>query len=473
MIEPELSPDTSSPHARRASVGLNSLRKFVGKKKSLRRRSATASGWVIFRYTTQAGIRLVSNLILTRLLTPEVFGLMALARVFLAGVKKMSDVGAKASVIRSDRGNDPDFMRTAWTVAALRGLAIALVSCAIAWPASRLYDEPVLFPLICTLSLTSIFGGLSTISAAALGRKLLLRRMVIIATITQVFTACITITAAWALGSVWALAIGGVTGSIFSMVIGHLALPPFRHRFQLEREALRDILGYGRWILLGTLFTFLGSKGQVAIQGLLVPVDVVGMIAIASMIAWFPAQISSKMLGSIVFPAFSEIRRNRPQDLPKALRRVRLGITFLVFPLFFVVAFFGQPIIDLLYDERYAAAGPILSLMALNSAIAMLGMPYQNLLLAEGRSNIHAVMMFSSAGLKILGMLIGFWAGGFVGMFVGVGIGASIQFLFICGVAFKRGYSTWALDFLALAILGGVYVYLLMTLNWPPELLQI
>jgi len=437
---------------------------------NLRSRTRIASIWTMGHFVANNGLRLVSNLILTRLLSPEAFGLISLARIFLKAMKLLSDVGAKQSVIRSKRGEDEEFLRTAWTVQVLRGVLVMGLACLIAWPAAQAYDEDILFPLICMLSITSVFGGLTTISSATLNRKLMLRKLIILSLITQTVSMCITIAAAWALGTVWALAIGGVLGSLFNLVMGHIFLPPFKHRFRLEPEATREIIRYGRWILLGTLFTFMGNKGRIAIQGLMVPVEIVGLISIAALIAWMPGQLVSKMLGSIIFPAFSEIWRDRPQDLPRVLQRVRLTVIFGVFPAFFIISFFAQPIIDLMYDDRYAAAGPILAIMALNGALGMLGMPYQNLLLAEGKSDLHATSMFLYAGLSILGMLLGYWGFGFLGIFVGIACGTVLQFLFLVGIAYRRGYSTWSLDFLALAVIGAFYVYTVNAMELPAQL---
>jgi O-antigen/teichoic acid export membrane protein len=438
--------------------------------KSMRSRRNNASFWTILSFGSNTALRLISNLILTRLLTPEIFGLMALAKIFMRGIRMFSDVGTQASIVRSDRGDDEDFLRTAWTVQVVRGAIIAVVACLIAWPVSKIYGQEVLFPLICVLSITPLFSGFSTVSASTVNRKMLLRVKTILAFCTQIFTVIVTASAAWWLGTVWALAIGAVLGSCLSLILGHIFLPRFKHTFRWEKEAVSELIRFGRWILLGTLFTFMGNKGRVAIQGLLVPVEVLGLITLSAMIAWLPGRLFSRILGDVIFPSFSEIRRKRPQDLNKALAKVRVTMTLGVFPIFFFVSYFAQPIIDLMYDDRYASAGTLLSLMALNSALGMLGMPYQNILLAEGKSGQHATFTFIYSACSILGTVLGFFTFGVLGMFVGVAIGTVIYFLCLVVVGYRSGYRTWALDVLALAAIGVIYVYTLMTLTLPPDL---
>lgn len=423
-----------------------------------------ASFWTVLEFGGSAGIRLASNLALTRLLSPEIFGLMALARVYLDGVKMLSDVGTTASVIRSER-NDEAFLQTAWTVQILRGGLIALVSCLIAWPVSRLYDQDVLFPLILVLSISPAIAGFKSISTATVSRDLVIRRRVLIDLATQLSATCITILFAWLLGSVWALVIGGLSGAMLGLVLGHVFLPPFRHGFRLERVAFQEMFGFGRWILLGTFFTYLGGNGRTALQGLLVPVEILGLLAIASLLAWAPGQFMSKLLANVVFPSLSEVRRERPEGLVGALRKVRLVTTFGFFPAFFLLSFFAQPLIEFLYDDRYAGAGPLLALMALNGALGLLGMPYGNLLLAQGRSDLHALTMFLHAGISIVGLFAGFYVFGLVGLLIGVGISSVIVFLVAMLIALRRGYATWALDLLALGIVLVFYAFTVWTLD--------
>ena len=82
----------------------------------------------------QQFMRLLSNLVLTRLLFPEAFGMMALIQTFTAGLQMFSDIGLRPSIIQNKRGEDPDFLNTAWTLQIIRGAGLWLFSCLLAWP---------------------------------------------------------------------------------------------------------------------------------------------------------------------------------------------------------------------------------------------------------------------------------------------------------------------------------------------------
>ncbi|MEO9576791.1 MAG: oligosaccharide flippase family protein [Tateyamaria sp.] len=439
---------------------------------ALGRRVGNAGLWTFIGFASGNGLRLISNLILTRMLSPEVFGLIALAQVFTNGITMLSDVGVKASVIRSTRGEDLAFLRTAWSIQVFRGVIVMGVCCLMAWPAALLYDQPILFSLICVLALSALIRGFQSISVATANRKLLIKTITLLNIYSQIATLVVTVFAAWQLQSVWALAIGAVVGTTLTVALSHRFLPSFEHRFTLEPEALREIIGFGKWILLATFFTFLGGRGQQAVYGFLFPIEVIGLIAISTLLASVPNDLFRSLLNTILLPSFSEIMRERPKQLPRVLRKVRLFTIGLAFPMFFAVSFMAQPIIELLYDDRYVGAGLILALMALNMAVPTLSATYQNLLLAKGRSDLHALLMFLWATGTVAGIVLGFLTFGLVGSLVGVGLAMSLMFFINIAIAMRRGYATVSLDIVAFFIIVVVYLMTLWTLDIPPSYLS-
>ena len=439
---------------------------------ALSQRIGHAGIWTVIGFGSNNGLRLVSNLALTRLLSPEIFGLMALAQVFMNGIAMLSDIGVRASVIRSPRGDDPRFLQTAWTMQIIRGVFVSALCCLIAWPVSLAYGEGILFPLICALALTAFISGFQSISIARVNRKLMVKGLTIMSLISRVLTLAVTIFLAWQWQSVWALAVGAIVGSVINVVLSFVILTRFDHRLVLEREAAREILLFGRWILLATFFTFLGARGQQAMFGLVVPVEVIGLIAIATLLSSIPTQLFTKLLNTVLFPSFAELMRERSQDLPRALRKVRIFIICLAFPMLFSISFLAQPIVDFLYDDRYQMAGLILALMALNAAVPLLSGSYQNLFLTEGRSDLHALLMFLWASSTTLAIFLGFSFFGLVGSLVGIGVATSIMFFINLKIALKRGYATWMLDVVAWSIVVLFYLGTLWTMEIPDALLS-
>ena len=95
--------------------------------RSLKQRTLYASAWTLAGYGTSLVLRLLGNLIIARLLSPDVFGVMAVCTAVQVIITLTGDIGLRQAVIRSANIRDPLFLNTAWTVQILRGLSIWII----------------------------------------------------------------------------------------------------------------------------------------------------------------------------------------------------------------------------------------------------------------------------------------------------------------------------------------------------------
>ncbi len=105
-------------------------------------RALRSIAWLAMRYGGTQGLRLASNLILTRILFPEAFGLMALVAMVTTGISLFSDIGLGPAISQNPRGDDPEFLDTAWVMQVIRGVGLWLVTCLLALPVAQFYGEP-------------------------------------------------------------------------------------------------------------------------------------------------------------------------------------------------------------------------------------------------------------------------------------------------------------------------------------------
>ena len=77
---------------------------------SYRARAIRSTGMTLLNFGGDNALRLIANLVLTRLLFPEAFGLMALITVVTAAALMFSDFGFLGAVIQDPRGEEPAFL---------------------------------------------------------------------------------------------------------------------------------------------------------------------------------------------------------------------------------------------------------------------------------------------------------------------------------------------------------------------------
>lgn len=329
------------------------------------------------------GIRLASNLILTRLLLPEHFGVMALVNVTLTGLHMFSDIGIGPNVIQHPRGEERSFLHTAFSIQALRGFWLTLAGFAVAWPVARFYEIDELLWLIPLASLTAIIDGLTSTKIFRENRNLRLGRLTAIELASQLVAAIAMAITAWITRSVISLVIGGLVGGLCRTILSHLALPGFRDGFAWEEESKKAIVTFGRWIFLSTAITFVSMQVDRLVLGKLVDTELLGIYSIAAMIAAVPREVLAQLTQKVLYPVVAELKRGESGG-PR-IRRVRTKIlAILILPMGFLAGE-GDAIFDVLYDERYAAGGILMMIISVGAWLHVLESTYGVVVLAAGK----------------------------------------------------------------------------------------
>lgn len=416
--------------------------------------------WTAAAFCYGYGLRLLSTVIVTRLLVPEAYGLMSLGMLVITGLALFSDIGIAPSVIRSTRGEEPDFLRTAWSIQILRGLLVGVIGCAVAWPAAKFYEEPQLFALICALAMMPVADGLRSISVLVCTRHVQFFRLSLIDMATATISTSMTIFFAWYLESVWALVIGTLAGSFVHLVAGYIFLPPFRHRLYLNRADVFEILTFGGWILLATLMTFIAGRGLILIQGALIPIDVLGFLVLADTLSGALFGLISTILLKVYFPAIADVVRTDPDGLAAKIYRVQTVVYAGLVPLFILLSLVAYPLVDLIYDDRYAMVAGFLAIMAISYGFDAMFMSYTQVILAKGGGRTHFKLMTVLAIMRVITAVAGFHIAGAFGMVAGAGLGFCLYSFYLLRTAFKAGVGSPVRD-IAMLLLMTVLLFLM------------
>jgi O-antigen/teichoic acid export membrane protein len=432
----------------------------------LRARAIRGSGWTMVGFGGQQVLRLGSSLVLTRLLFPEAYGLMAIANVYITGLQMFSDVGLRHSIIQNPRGLDAEFLNTAWTMQIVRGFLLWFVSCLIAYPVSLFYDAPVLFPILCVLGFTAAIRGFQTTAYVTGNRRLQLGRITLVELTTQAVGILVILAWASVHPSVWALAGGGAVSAVFSVCLGFAALPSHRHRLQWDRSCASEILGFGKWIFLATVLGYLANNGDRLVLGKFMTTADFGMYALAMTWAGLVKNINGKIGERVLVPIYAARRDSTPEEMRPKIARMRLAKAALVLPVSAVLILFGQQLIELMYDSRYYGAGWMLQALAVGVAFLAL-MNIGDFMLSRGRSRLFFFVVCMDTATSLGCLLVGGLLGGPPGIVLGVAAAPIIKHLYMIEIYRRHGYWLWKLDVFFVLILGAL-VALALVLNQGP-----
>ncbi|MBX7258084.1 MAG: lipopolysaccharide biosynthesis protein [Candidatus Hydrogenedentes bacterium] len=419
---------------------------------SLRTLLVRGFSWTFVENLFSQGLRFVSNLILTRLLFPEYFGLMMLVGVFIQGLEMISDVGIGLSVVQDKRGNEPKFLNTAWTIQALRGLVVYLAALLLTWPVGHFYGKPELYYLLPVAALGTVISGLNSINFHLLSRRVALGRITVLNISSQVLTIGITVVVAWMLRSVWALVIGSLAGYAIKCALSFLLCPGPPNRFGWDREIAASLVRFGKWIMVSSLLGFVSSRIDAFTLGAYLSSTVFGVYTIASNLSIVGIGILNNLASRVLFPIYARLAEKGEEHLRKRTFRVRAILMLISVPPYCVLAVFGQQVIDLLYPEAYADAGRMLRILAFGAIGTSVSSTIGPVLLAVGDSFRFMMVLVSKTLVLVASMALGNYYYGTTGAIVGFAVSDYVMYPIL---AFSvRKYGVWlpALDLAGFAM---------------------
>ncbi|MHC8400562.1 oligosaccharide flippase family protein [Pseudomonas sp. MDT1-17] len=345
---------------------------------SLRRRAISAGAWNLGALVTSQAFRLGGNLIMARLLMPEMFGIMMIAITVSLVLHLLSDVGLRQNIIQSPRGDDPVFLNTIWTVQILRGFilfALTLLLAALAWFAQTLnlwsinstYAAPELPLVLAVTSFSAIITGFQSTKIDLAVRAFQQKKVVLTEFASQLVGLLVMLAIGYFTRSIWSLVAAGLVSAMVSTLLGHVWFEGPPNRLQWERSALTELVGFGRWILLSSAVGVLAMYGDRIWFGGSMTTSELGVYSIAVLILGALQLGMQKIFGAVALPAFSEASRTNDPVRLQALY-YRLKLMFDLSCLFLCGLFFtGSPlVISVLYDERYAQAGNMMAILSLS-----------------------------------------------------------------------------------------------------------
>ena len=370
----------------------------------------------VLGFGTSQVLRLGSNLILSRLLFPEAFGLAALVAIFNQALVMFSDVGIEPGVIQSARGDDEDFLKTAWTLQVIRGLALWVSACLLAFPLAAFYAEPELAKLIPVGSLGVVALGFSSTSLYTLRRHMRLGRLIGIELSAQVVGTSSIVVWAYYQRTVWALVGGSVLTAVMKMLLSYRVASPFRHRFHWDPDARRAIVHFGRWIFGASALFFLSKQGDRILLGRYLGLSVLGVYSIAVMLSEALGTVVARVTTGVLYPVFSRVYREQPDDLPRVYYRTRRSLDAVALPALGALTILGSRAIDLLYDTRYAEAGWMLEVLCVRVAMSCVLLPCETCLTSMGNSRYAFFDNLARALWVVVTIPLGFHLWGVAGI---------------------------------------------------------
>lgn len=408
-------------------------------------------GWTTGAFATTQAIRFANNLVLARLLSPPLFGLMLIVNSIRTGVELLSDVGIGQNIVSNKGGADRDFYDTAWTIKMLRGVTLGTVCFILSGPLARFFEKPELATILPVIALTFLFGGFHSTGPALLQKQRkvgpLLATDVIIAAVS--FVAYVGL--ALITPTIWALVLGSVIATATAMILSYMVVPGIRHQIMIDRAAAREILVFGKWIFLSSIIYFLAMNFDRLYFAKQITLTALGVYSIAKSLADMLSLLVIRSTSLVLFPTVAAMDMP-PAEVRAKLLHARRTVLLLVAGGLACFVAVSDLVVNLLYDDRYAFAGTILPLLLLGAWISILSTVNDSVMLGTAKPAYPAFGQGAKLLTLVIGVPLAFHYSGFLAAVVMLNVGEVVRYVVLWSFS-RRQHLGFGRDDLALTIL--------------------
>jgi PST family polysaccharide transporter len=357
--------------------------------------------------STTSTLRLLAQFfavpILSRLLSPEEYGLVGVAMPFVLFAMMIADAGIGMSLVRTP-ASERRVWSTCFWLTVLLGLALSAIMVAFAPLAAMLFEEAELFPIIAALALTIFAQSLCTVPGAALQQK---QRFHAIAGLEIVAVMSGIGVAVWmGMHGFGAWALVGQQLAFFALrLVGTFALAGFRPLWVLDIGEVKEHLRFGRDMLSTNIVGFFSRSSDNWVIGKMLDVAAVGHYAMAIQFARLPMMLISGPLQYVLYSHLAPIR-----DDKEAIRRTFLVLSRLlatiVFPIMGLLAAAHAPFFAFLLSSKWADSGVLFMLVAPASALQAVTALVGTVRTVLGRTDLQLRISIEFACVWLVALLV-------------------------------------------------------------------
>ena len=352
---------------------------------SLKSKTLHALFWSFFERVGQQGIQFIISIILARLLMPEEFGLIAMLAIFMAVAQSFLDSGFGSALIQKKNAAHIDECSIFYFNILVGFLAAGLLCLAAPWIAG-FYNQPLLVPLTCALSLNLIINAFGLIQTTLLTKHIDFKTQLKVSVIATVISGAIGVTMALNGFGVWSLVAQSLSSNLFRTILLWF-FNTWRPLLVFSFVSLRGMFAFGsRLLASGLLDTVFQNIYLVVIGKLFSPVSL-GFYSRAKGLQQLPVSNISGIVSRVTFTVFSSVQ----DDKPRLKRGVRKALTMLVminFPMMIGLAIVAKPLVLVLLTEKWAPCIPYLQLLCVVGMLYPVHVINLNVLIAQGRSDL-------------------------------------------------------------------------------------
>lgn len=368
-----------------------------------------ASSGVLWAGISQGGrivAQIVTVSVLSRILPPADFGLIAIATVVTTFATLLRDMGTAAAVIQR-KELKPELVNTVFWFNVLVGLSLALLVAASALPLSIAFKQPRLGAILLALTVTFPSASVGAVHQALLEREMRFRTLARIEVSSALVALAIAIVAALSGFGVYSLVLNTIAISLFAS--GQLWFASrWRPRFAWSRAEFHSLWGFSGNLFGFQVVNYFSRNADTMLIGRFLGATDVGIYNMAYRIMLFPLASLSTVISRVMFPMLSR-KQGDTAAFGAMYLKVASAIGIITIPLMAALWVLRIPFVEVVLGRNWLPVAEVLAWFApvgmIQSILTTVGVIYMGTgntkrMLQWGMGYAAVLIVFIAVGLN-------------------------------------------------------------------------
>ena len=385
--------------------------------KNLKQKAVSGMIWTALqRYSTML-IQFVSGIILARLLTPYDYGCIGMLMIFMLLAESFIDGGFGSALIQKKQPTQTDYSTIFfWNM----GLSVVLYAVLfLSAPAiARFYGIPLLSDVLRVQGIILFIYAFNIVQRNQLQKKMNFKVLSIVTILTSLTALTATIIMAYHGFGVWALVAQNMLTALIPAAVFWLYVR-WRPQLTFSWQSFRELFSFGFYMFLTHLLNQFGQQIQGLLIGKFYNASTMGYYSKANATERLASTSISKVMSQVTYPLYAEMQDDKTA-LGDMIKKITLTLSYVTFPLMFILLLCAKPLFILLYSERWADSVPYFQVLCIAGlAYSLQSVNYQSVA-AIGKSRTMFVWTFVKRAMGIIFVVAGLLLDGMRGLLVGM-----------------------------------------------------
>ena len=318
---------------------------------------AKGTAWKLIERFAGRGISLVVSMVLSRILTPDDYGLITLTTVFTNLSEILIDAGFGTALIRKKEIDDGDYS-CVFVINCLSSLLLYTILFFSAPLISDYYEKPELIDILRVVSLVLFIQAFATTRNAYVNRNMQFKLAMKCNTVAAVISGVLGICFAYLGFGVWALVFQRLLQQMIITILLFIGVK-WHPKFVFNKSKLKSLLGFSAGVVGASLLNYVENCVNSIIIGKHYSVADLGYYDKGNIL---PEQISLNSFGAmtnVLLPTVSSYQNNI-EKLKEVIRKVLKYTSFLMFPIMFGMLMVSREAIVVFFTDKWLQSIPLM-----------------------------------------------------------------------------------------------------------------